>query len=108
MREKVYYSISDVSEITGLEQYVLRFWEKEFSLLRPKKNRAGNRAYQKKDIELIEKIQFLLYEEMYTIEGARKKLKQLRSISLHDYKKTLLMLEDPLFIPELQKLLNFL
>lgn len=108
MKEKVYYSISDVAEITGLEQYVLRFWEKEFSILRPKKNRAGNRAYQKKDIEIIEKIQFLLYEEMYTIEGARKKLKQLSSISLDEYRKTLLMLEDPLFIPELQKLLRLL
>lgn len=106
--EKVYYSISDVAEITGLEQYVLRFWEKEFSQLRPRKNRAGNRAYKKKDIEIVQKIQYLLYEEQYTIEGARKKLKSMMNISLVDYKRTLLMLEDPLFIPELKKLLDMI
>lgn len=107
-REKIYYSISEVSHITGLEQYVLRFWEKEFPQLRPRKNKAGNRAYKQKDIEIVEKIQFLLYEELYTIEGAKKKLKHLSSISLSDYKKTLLMLKDPLFISELQKLLELL
>lgn len=106
--EKVYYSISDVAEITELEQYVLRFWEKEFSQLRPRKNRAGNRAYKKKDIEIVQKIQYLLYEEQYTIEGARKKLKSMMNISLGDYKRTLLMLEDPLFIPELKKLLDMI
>lgn len=106
--EKVYYSISDVAEITGLEQYVLRYWEKEFSQLRPRKNRAGNRAYKKKDIDIVQKIQYLLYEEQYTIEGARKKLKSMMNISLVDYKRTLLMLEDPLFIPELKKLLDMI
>lgn len=108
MREKVYYSISEVAEMTGLEQYVLRFWEKEFTLLRPRKNSAGNRAYKQKDIDIIEKIKFLLYEEFYTIEGARNKLKQLSQIPLQDYRKTLLLLEDPLFVPELQKLIGLL
>jgi len=75
---KLYYSISEVSEITGIKQYVLRFWEKEFSDLRPKKNRAGNRTYQLKDIELVNRIKNLLYEEGFTIEGARSQLKEFR------------------------------
>jgi len=75
---KLYYSISEVSEITGIKSYVLRFWEKEFSDLRPKKNRAGNRTYQLKDIELVNRIKNLLYEEGFTIEGARSQLKEFR------------------------------
>lgn len=75
---KLYYSISEVAEMTGLEPYVLRFWEKEFPLLKPKKNRAGNRSYQQKDIDLINQIKHLLYDEGYTIDGAKSKLKTLR------------------------------
>ena len=71
---KAYYSISEVCRSTGLEPHVLRYWESEFTHLRPRKNRAGNRAYRPKDIELIEFIKRLLYEEQYTIPGARKKL----------------------------------
>jgi len=77
-RDKLYYSISEVAQITGIKPYVLRFWEKEFGLLRPKKNKAGNRSYQQKDIDLINQIKHLLYEEGYTIEGAKSKLKNLR------------------------------
>jgi DNA-binding transcriptional MerR regulator len=75
---KLYYSISEVAEMTGLKPYVLRFWEKEFPFLRPKKNRAGNRSYQQKDLDLINQIKHLLYDEGYTIEGAKSKLKMLR------------------------------
>jgi DNA-binding transcriptional MerR regulator len=75
---KLYYSISEVAEITGLKAYVLRFWEKEFPFLNPKKNRAGNRSYQQKDIDLINQIKHLLYDEGYTIEGAKSKLKTFR------------------------------
>jgi DNA-binding transcriptional MerR regulator len=71
---KVYYSISEVCEQTGLEPHVLRYWESEFAQLRPKKNRAGNRAYREKDIRVIHDIKRLLYEEKFTIPGARKKL----------------------------------
>jgi DNA-binding transcriptional MerR regulator len=71
---KVYYSISEVCGRTGLEPHVLRYWESEFSQLRPKKNRAGNRAYREKDIKVVEYIKYLLYEEKYTIPGAKKKL----------------------------------
>jgi DNA-binding transcriptional MerR regulator len=75
--EKLYYSISEVARITSLEAYVLRFWEKEFPMLRPKKNKGGNRHYQKRDIELVNQIKHLLYEENYTIAGARKRLNQM-------------------------------
>ncbi|KPK96050.1 hypothetical protein AMJ80_02135 [bacterium SM23_31] len=75
--KKLYYSISEVAEMTGLKQYVLRYWETEFEDLRPSKNRAGNRIYKKKDIQLIEQIKDLLYTKKYTIEGARNHLRQL-------------------------------
>jgi len=73
--ERKYYSISDVAEESDLKPYVLRFWEKEFPMLHPKKNRAGNRTYQRKDIDLVMRIKHLLYQEGYTIEGARQRLK---------------------------------
>ena len=75
--KKLYYSISEVSEMTSLKPYVLRYWESEFSDLRPSKNRAGNRIYRRNDIQLILQIKKLLYEEKFTIEGARQKLKKL-------------------------------
>ena len=73
--KKLYYSISEVSRITDLEQYVLRYWETEFELLKPAKNTSGNRIYTNKDIKLILLIKKLLKEEKYTIEGAKKILK---------------------------------
>lgn len=72
---KLYYSISEVSKITGLEPYVLRYWEKEFDVLKPKKNRGGNRTYTQKDIDIINRINYLRKKEKLTIEGARTKLK---------------------------------
>jgi DNA-binding transcriptional MerR regulator len=69
---KLYYSISEVSKLTALEQYILRYWETEFDQLNPSKNRAGNRIYTNKEINLILKIKKLLREEKYTIEGAKK------------------------------------
>jgi DNA-binding transcriptional MerR regulator len=77
VEDKLYYSISEVARITDLQPYVLRFWEKEFPMLRPRKNKGGNRHYQKRDIELINQIKQLLYEENYTIPGARRKLRQM-------------------------------
>jgi DNA-binding transcriptional MerR regulator len=76
--KKTYYSISEVCVKTGLEPHVLRYWETEFSSLRPKKNRAGNRAYRDKDIEIVRYIRHLLYEEQYTIPGAKKKLLEIK------------------------------
>ena len=74
--KKLYYSIGEVSKITDLKQYVLRYWETEFKQLNPNKNKAGNRTYRQKDIDLILDIKNLLYKEKFTIEGARKMLSQ--------------------------------
>lgn len=71
--EKLFYRIGEVSKITGLEPYVLRYWETEFPFLRPRKSSSGHRVYTKREIELIVNIKKLLYEEKYTIEGVRKK-----------------------------------
>ena len=74
--KKLYYSIGEVSKTTGLKQYVLRYWETEFKQLNPTKNKAGNRTYRQKDIDVILNIKSLLYDEKFTIEGARKMLSQ--------------------------------
>ena len=75
--KKLYYSISDVSKLTEVKQHVLRYWETEFSELRPNKNRAGNRTYKLKEIKIIFLIKRLLYQEKFTIEGAKIRLKEL-------------------------------
>ena len=72
--KKLYYSIGEVSKVTKLKQYVLRYWETEFKQLNPSKNKAGNRTYRQKDIDLILRIKDLLYNQKFTIEGARKML----------------------------------
>ncbi len=71
---KLYYSIREVAEQTGLEPHVLRFWEGEFDALAPRKNRAGNRTYTARDVDVLLRIQRLLRDEKYTIEGARAAL----------------------------------
>ena len=70
--KKLYYSIGEVSKMTGLKQYVLRYWETEFPVLKPNKNKAGNRNYKDTDIKVIREIQTLLYEKKYTIKGAKQ------------------------------------
>jgi len=76
--QKEYYSISEVCDLVGLRPHVLRYWETQFPLLNPSKNRSGNRVYQRKEIKLILFVKTLLYEEKYTVEGAKQKLEQLR------------------------------
>ena len=73
MPDKLFYKIGEVSKITGVEPYVLRYWETEFHFLRPRKNKSGQRVYVKKDLELILQIKRMLYQERYTIEGVRKR-----------------------------------
>jgi len=73
--DKLFFKIGEVANLTGVEQHVLRYWEDEFEVLQPKKNKSGQRFYEKKDIELIFKIQRLLYLERYTIAGAKQKMK---------------------------------
>ena len=76
--KKLYYSIGEVSDLTGLKQYVLRYWETEFPHLKPNKNSAGNRTYTPEDVENIQEIKRLLHEEKFTIKGARQYLKDLK------------------------------
>ena len=74
--QKLYYSIGEVSELIAVKAHVLRYWETQFPILNPKKNRAGNRTYKVRDIKYIIAIKNLLYEKGYTIAGARQKLKE--------------------------------
>jgi DNA-binding transcriptional MerR regulator len=72
--EKLYYRIGEVESLTGVPAYVLRYWESEFKLLRPKKNPAGQRLYRRRDLDLVRRIKTLLYDERLTLEGAKKRL----------------------------------
>ena len=81
---KLYYSISEVAEITDLQPYTLRAWEKEFPCLRPRRARGKNRAYKERDIGIILLIKKLLYEERYTTQGVKKKLKELSNEELEN------------------------
>ena len=72
--EKIYFKIGEVCDIVGVQAHVLRYWETEFSMLSPQKNRSGQRSYRRKDVETALRIKELLYDEMFTIAGARKKL----------------------------------
>ena len=74
--EKLFYKISEVAEIFDINISAVRFWEKEFDILKPKKNKKGNRLFTPKDIENIKIIHYLLKERGYTVEGAKKKLKE--------------------------------
>lgn len=71
---KLFYRIGEISRLTGLEPYVLRYWETEFPQLRPDKGRSGQRLYKKRDLDSILQIKQLLYKEGYTISGAKKRL----------------------------------
>ncbi len=72
--EKLFFKIGEVCEITNTQAHVLRYWESEFPMLAPQKNRAGQRTYRKRDVEMVLRIKELLYEDQYTIAGAKKKL----------------------------------
>lgn len=71
--DKLFYKIGEVSRVTGVESYVLRYWETEFSFLKPRKNKSGQRVYVKKDLDVILMVKKMLYQERYTIEGVRKR-----------------------------------
>ena len=73
-----YFSIGEVCELTGLKPHVLRYWETQFRELNPSKNRAGNRVYRAREIKIVELVKHLLYDEKYTIDGARGRLEKLR------------------------------
>ena len=80
--EKIFFKIGEVCDIVDVQAHVLRYWETEFSMLSPQKNRSGQRSYRRRDVEIALRIKELLYEEMYTTAGARKKLQtELRETS---------------------------
>ena len=72
--QKLFFKIGEVCELAGVQAHVLRYWETEFPMLAPQKNRAGQRTYRRKDVEMALRIKELLYDEQYTIAGAKKKL----------------------------------
>ena len=103
--EKIYFKIGEVSEIIGVEPYVLRYWETEFEVLKPSKAPSKHRLYKKRDVELLLEIKRLLYTEGFTIEGARKKLKETKKeeksqlklpLTEQKYKSTLVKLKKEL------------
>ncbi len=112
--KKLYYSISEVSKLTGLEQYILRYWETEFEQLKPGKNRAGNRIYTNKDIKLILNIKKLLRDEKYTIEGAKKNLEDYnletttQTDSVHSQYEKIIVTEPRILKTDLEEIKSFL
>ncbi len=104
--KKLYYSIGEVSEMTELEQHVLRYWESEFEQLKPRKNRAGRRVYTEEDISMVRRVHYLLKDEKYTIEGAKQVLD--RDAELDEAEQTLKddLIEMRGFLKELLKLLE--
>ncbi|MCM2278715.1 MAG: MerR family transcriptional regulator [Oligoflexia bacterium] len=76
--DRLYFRIGEVARLAGVKPYVLRFWESEFPLISPEKSEAGHRVYRRSDVELILLIKHLLYQERYSIEGARKRINELR------------------------------
>jgi len=111
--DKIYFKIGEVSEIVGVEPYVLRYWETEFELLKPSKAPSKHRLYKKRDIELLLDIKRLLYTEGFTIEGARKKLKETKKeeksqlklpLADHKYRNALVKIKRDL--QSLRKLLS--
>ena len=72
--EKIYFKIGEVCDLVGVQAHVLRYWETEFPMLSPQKNRSGQRSYRRRDVEIALRIKQLLYDELFTIAGAKKKL----------------------------------
>ena len=111
--EKLYFRIGEVSKICGVRPYILRYWQSQFSEINPSKTRSQHRLYRRKDVELILEIKKLLYEEKYTITGAKKRLKGLTDndqvsskppFKEEKYSKVLLMIKKDL--EEIEKLLK--
>ena len=99
--DKLFFRIGEVADLTGVPPYVLRYWESEFKLLRPRKNHAGQRVYRKPDIELVLRIKRLLYEDRLTLEGAKKRL-------LHESRTRTQQLELPGPDPQTMEMLRTL
>jgi DNA-binding transcriptional MerR regulator len=76
--DRLYFRIGDVADLVGVKPYVLRYWETEFPMISPQKSASGQRVYRRSDVETVLLIKHLLYEERYSIDGARKRLRELR------------------------------
>ena len=106
--EKQYFKIGEVSEILDVEPYVLRYWESEFKILKPTRTRARQRLYHKKDLELLMEIKHLLYDEKFTIAGAKKRLQEMKKQSAAEKKakkapeKAVLKAKEEAEIPEIK------
>jgi DNA-binding transcriptional MerR regulator len=74
--DKLYFKIGEVCKITNVEPYILRYWESEFKLIKPYRTKSNQRLYRKKDVEAVLKIRKMLYDQKFTIAGAKKKLKE--------------------------------
>lgn len=94
--DKLFFRIGEVSQIVGVESYVLRYWESEFSALSPKKSSSGQRMFRRKDVELLLKIKDLLYIRKFTIEGARKALQEKALQAKEPTRQEKLFAPDPL------------
>lgn len=97
---KLYFRIGEVSDIVGVKPYVLRYWESEFPDIKPSKSKSGQRLYKRRDVETLVKIKELLYEERFTINGARKRLKELGRIDVKDMAVETKVEDD---LPELER-----
>jgi len=82
--DKLYFKIGEVSQIAGVEPYILRYWESEFKLIKPYRTKTNQRLYRKKDVESVLKIKKMLYEQKFTIAGAKKKLKENTEPATHE------------------------
>jgi len=99
--DKLYFRIGEVAKLIGVEPYVLRYWETEFPDIAPTKSQAKQRLYKRQDVELISKIRDLLYNQKFTIKGAKKRIKELKKDgkSKVDKQQITLGLETPQEIP---------
>jgi len=85
--EKQYFKIGEISDILELEPYVLRYWESEFKIIKPSRTRAKQRLYHRKDLEILVKIKYLLYDERLTIAGAKRRLQMVKKQAITDKKR---------------------
>ncbi len=97
--DKVYFKIGEVARLAELKPYVLRYWESEFGVLRPKKSRSGQRLYRRSDVELVLHIKDLLKKRKFTIAGARAELNKGRRVALSDEETATMRREEPAETP---------
>ncbi len=102
--DKLYFKIGEVSKITGVKPYVLRYWESEFKIIRPQKSSSKQRVYTKRDVELIMEIKDLLYKEKFTLEGAKKKLKEIQNSKKPEVKQFDLPLDSKKHLKTLENI----